>query len=111
MVDDNSRINLRQKPYQVANFGEGIEASYMELTYMQHFEHMLLERQIDWSWVERAITGPDKIKEPGDDTRHSLRRITEHGDRWVRVVVNMSAQPPRAITVFFDRRSRDLTCD
>ena len=24
MVDDNSRINLRQKPYQVANFGEGI---------------------------------------------------------------------------------------
>ena len=25
MVDDNSRINLRQKPYQVANFGEGID--------------------------------------------------------------------------------------
>jgi hypothetical protein len=25
VVDDNSRINLRQKPYQVANFGEGIE--------------------------------------------------------------------------------------
>ena len=24
MVDDNSRINLRQKPYQAANFGEGI---------------------------------------------------------------------------------------
>jgi hypothetical protein len=25
VVDDNSRINLRQKPYQVTNFGEGIE--------------------------------------------------------------------------------------
>ena len=34
MVDDNSRINLRQKPYQDANFGEGIDLherySYVE---------------------------------------------------------------------------------
>jgi Domain of unknown function (DUF4258) len=49
----------------------------MELTYTRHFEHMLLERQIDWSWVERAITEPDKIEEPEDGTRHYLRRITE----------------------------------
>jgi hypothetical protein len=75
------------------------------------FEHMLLERQINWSWIGHAITEPEKIEEPGDGTRHYLRRITEHGDLWLRVVVDMSAQPPRAITVFFDRRLRNLTCD
>lgn len=31
-----------------------------------------MERHIDWSWVERAITEPDKIEEPGDGTRHYL---------------------------------------
>jgi hypothetical protein len=82
----------------------------MELTYTQHFEHMLIERQIDWSWVERVINEPEKTEEPGDGTRHYLRRITERGERWLRVVVNMSTQPPRAITVFFDRRLRNPTC-
>ena len=82
----------------------------MELTYTQHFEDMLLERQIDRSWVERAISEPERIEEPGDGTRHYLRRITERGERWLRVIVNVSVQPPRAITVFFDRRLRDHTC-
>ena len=82
----------------------------MELTYTQHFEQMLLERQIDWSWVERVISEPEKIEEPGDGTRHYLRRIAERGERWLRVIVNISAQPPRAITVFFDRRLRDPIC-
>jgi hypothetical protein len=82
----------------------------MELTYTQHFEDMLLERQIDRSWVERAISEPESIEEPGDGTRHYLHRITERGERWLRVIVNVSAQPPRAVTVFFDRRLRDHTC-
>jgi Domain of unknown function (DUF4258) len=78
----------------------------MELTYTQHFEDMLLERQIDRSWVERAISEPESIEERGDGTRHYLRRITEGGERWLRVIVNVSAQPPRAVTVSFDRRLR-----
>jgi hypothetical protein len=28
VVDDNSTIDRRQKPYQVANFGEGIEVRF-----------------------------------------------------------------------------------
>jgi len=82
----------------------------MELTYTQHFEDMLLERQIDRSWVERTISEPERIEEPEDGTRHYLCRITERGERWLRVIVNVSAQPPRAVTVFFDRRLRDQTC-
>jgi hypothetical protein len=82
----------------------------MQLTYTQHFEDMLLGRQIDMSWVERAIPEPESMEEPEDGTRHYLRRITERGERWLRVIVNMSAQPARAVTVFFDRRLRGHTC-
>ncbi len=82
----------------------------MELTYTQHFEDMLLERQIDRSWVEHAISEPEHIEEPGDGTKHYLRRITERGERWLRVIVNVSVQPSRAVTVFFDQRLGDQTC-
>ena len=82
----------------------------MELTYTQHFEDMLLERQIDRSWVERAVSELESLEEPGDGTRHYLRRIAERGERWLRVIVNVAVQPPRAVTVFFDRRLRDYTC-
>jgi Domain of unknown function (DUF4258) len=81
----------------------------MELTHTQHFEDMLLERQIDRSWVERAISEPGRIEGPGDGTRHYLHRITERGERWLCVIVNVSVQPPRAVTVF-DPRLRDHIC-
>jgi hypothetical protein len=82
----------------------------MELTYTQHFEDMLLERQIDRSWVERVVSEPEHIEEPGDGTRHYLRRITERGERWLRAIVNVSAQPPCVVIIFFDRRLIDHTC-
>jgi len=66
--------------------------------------------EADWSWIKLVITEPDRIEEPGEGTRHYLRRITERGERWLRVVVNVLVQPPRAITVFFDRRLRNTTC-
>jgi uncharacterized protein YuzE len=70
------------------------------LTYTQHLEDMLLERQIERSWVEHAISEPESMEELGDGTRHYLRRVIERGERWLRVIVNVSAQPPRAVTVF-----------
>jgi uncharacterized protein YuzE len=45
-----------------------------------------------------------------DGTQHSLRRITERGERRLRVIGNVSMQPSRAITGFFDWRLRDQTC-
>jgi len=39
-----------------------------------------------------------------DGTRHYLRLIEEFGDRWLRVVVNVRANPPTGVTVFFHRR-------
>ena len=51
---------------------------------------------------------PEKVEEHEDDgTRHFLRRIEDHGNRWLRVVINTQVQPNRAVTAFFDRRLKD----
>ena len=65
---------------------------------------MLKERAIHPSWVEKTITAPEKIEDQSDGTRHFLARIAAHGDRWLRVVVNVQAEPNKAVTTFFDRR-------
>jgi hypothetical protein len=71
-----------------------------------HLGDMLKERHIDRDWVQRAIDGPDEIEEHDDGTRHYLKRIPEFGNRWLRVIVNVMKQPPKGVTVFFDRRLR-----
>jgi hypothetical protein len=73
----------------------------------KHFRDMLEERGINPSWVERTITTPEEVEDHDDDTRHFLKRIEEHGNRWLRVVVNIRTQPHKAVTAFFDRRMRD----
>ncbi len=69
-----------------------------------HFRDMLREREIAERWVEAALTTPDLTEDHDDGTRHYLKKIPEFGNRWLRVVVNIRANPNRAATVFFDRR-------
>ena len=69
-----------------------------------HFLAMLAERAIEEEWIEQALLAPDRIDNRGDGTRHYLKQIPERDHRWLRVVVNMATQPPRAVTAFFDRR-------
>jgi acyl-CoA thioesterase len=76
----------------------------MEFT--KHFKSMLKERSIQQQWVERAINEPEEVEEHEDGTRHFLRSMEEHGNRWLRVVINIQVQPNRAVTAFFDRRLR-----
>jgi uncharacterized protein YPO0396 len=70
----------------------------MEFT--KHFKNMLEERSIRQQWVERAIHEPEEVEEHEDGTRHFLRRMEEHGNRWLRVVINIQAQPHRAVQHF-----------
>jgi hypothetical protein len=69
-----------------------------------HFADMLTERSIPREWVDRAVVSPDKTEDREDGTRHYLKMIEEHGNRWLRVVVNIQATPQQGVTVFFDRR-------
>ena len=55
----------------------------------------------------KALSEAEKIEEYEDGTRHFLRRIEEHGNRWLRVVINIQVQPNRSVTAFFDRRLKD----
>jgi len=76
----------------------------MEFT--KHFRNMLEERSIRKEWADKCVNEPEKIEDHEDGSRHFLRRIEEHGNRWHRVVVNIQIQPNRAVTAFFDRRLR-----
>jgi hypothetical protein len=72
----------------------------------RHFAEMLREREIDRGWVEQTLRKPERTEQREDGTRHYIRQIPEHGHRWLRVVVNVSVRPERAVTAFFDRRLR-----
>ena len=50
---------------------------------------MLKERAIDRFWVEQTMSEPEKVENTPEGTRHFLRRIPEHGNRWLRVIVNI----------------------
>ena len=69
-----------------------------------HFGDMLKERGIQREWVDIAVLQPDKTEDHADGTRHYIRRIPEFGNRWLRVIVNVTSDPEKRITAFFDRR-------
>jgi len=77
-----------------------------ELQYTRHFKAMLKERSIPMSLVTRTLTKPEKLEERADSTKHFLRRIPKRKNRWLRVIVNITVIPNKAVTAFFDRRLR-----
>jgi len=75
----------------------------------KHFQEMLRERNIQPEWADAAVLDPDRVEQQPDGTQHFVKQIAEHGDRWLRVVVNPDKQPPARVTAFFDRRLRRET--
>lgn len=69
---------------------------------------MLRERGILRPWIDLAIEEPEWTEDRADGTRHFARRVPEHGNRWLRVIVNLEADPPLRVTAFFDRRLKEL---
>jgi hypothetical protein len=74
-----------------------------ELT--QHARTVLAARGIPVEWLERALGEPElKLPDPVDATlERRYRKIPEHGDRVLRVVVNTTVVPERVVSVYFDR--------
>jgi len=71
-----------------------------------HFEDMLRERGIKHQWVDRAVQSPDMVEDQDDGTRHFIKQIPEFGNRWLRVIVNVTVSPEKRVTAFFNRRLR-----
>ena len=78
----------------------------MEIEYTRHFEDMMKERAIRQDWIDKCLKSSEKIEDHKDGTRHFLIRIEEHGNRWLRVVIDVTVEPNKAITSFFDRRMK-----
>jgi len=73
------------------------------MKYTRHFEDMMAERSIQPKWIEQTLNKPDKVENKPDGTRHFLKQIPEYGNRWLRIIVNVTCEPNKAVTVFFDR--------
>lgn len=77
----------------------------MEYELSHHARDVLVERHIPVEWLERALREPElKRPDPTDATlERRYRKIPEHEDRVLRVVVNTTVAPERVVSVYFDR--------
>ena len=76
-----------------------------------HAADVIAEREIETTWVVRVLAKPERTEVDRLDPAltHALGRIAERDDRVLRVVYNASVDPPRIVTVYFDRRQRGKT--
>jgi hypothetical protein len=70
----------------------------------RHFKEMLKERAIDEKRVKNVLDAPDKIEPHEDGTMHYIKKISENGNRYLRVIINEMVIPAKGVTAFFDRR-------
>jgi Domain of unknown function (DUF4258) len=77
----------------------------------EHASAVLAEREIETTWVVRVLAKPERTEPDRSDPAltHALGPITERDDRVLRVVYNASVEPPRIVTVYFDRWQRGET--
>lgn len=78
----------------------------MEYVLTEHARDALKKREIQVSWMERALIQPEQIEIDSIDPNleHRLACIPDFGNRVLRVIINKQETPLRVITVFFDRR-------
>ncbi len=71
----------------------------------QHARTVLEERAIPVEWLERTLRTPELTRsDPVDPTlERRYRRIPEHENRVLRVVVDTTVVPERVVSVYFDR--------
>jgi hypothetical protein len=75
-------------------------------TLTNHAQFQIQLRNIQESWIESTLNIPDQTILLADEhgNTHYLKKITEFGDRFLRIVVNPQVEPNRIVTLFFDRR-------
>lgn len=80
------------------------------MTYVltEHARRALEEREIQTAWLELTRAGPElALPDPQDvAVERRFRRIPEFGGRVLRVAVNTMVEPPRIVSVFFDRQMK-----
>lgn len=79
-------------------------------TLSDHAIDVMRERHIDHAWIEAVLTRPARTEEdPRDETlRHALGLIADRDGRVPRVIYNAYRDPWHVVTMFFDRRMRNI---
>lgn len=80
----------------------------MKYEMTHHARKVLEERGIPVEWMERAFSAPERILPDPEDAQveRRFRCIPEFGDRVLRVAVNVTVDPERIVSVFFDRNMK-----
>ena len=78
------------------------------IRYTRHAETVLIERDLEKSWVERTVYQPEwRTNEPRDSSaERRYRSVPERDGRVLRVICVENAIEIRIISVFLDRRAR-----
>jgi hypothetical protein len=68
----------------------------------------MARRGIRQEWLERVLASPEWRESDAvdSDLEHRLSTITDFGNRVLRVIVNVTVQPERVVTLYFDRKMR-----
>ena len=79
----------------------------MELSFSEHAEQVMEEREISIEWIQSVLDEPALRVPDGRDQEVELffRRIPAYGNRVLRVVVNTNVAPWKVVSVFFDRNA------
>ena len=78
------------------------------LHFTAHAQTVILERQLEWAWIEHPVRDPDwrETDPSGPPTERRFRRIPECTGRVLRVICLESEEEIRIITAFLDRKAR-----
>ena len=79
-----------------------------DFQFTNHAINMVSERNIQDEWISAALNQPDKIEFINNEELHYIKQIKENGNRFLKIVVNPFSQPKRIITIFFDRRIKEI---
>ena len=78
----------------------------MNFELSRHTHDVLRERRILEEWVWVTLEKPDWQRTDDDNNIHYFKKIVEHEERILHVIVNPRVSPKKVVTVFFDRRAR-----
>ncbi len=83
-------------------------AEHSDYELSEHALIMIREREISIEWIEKVFYNPDITENDRNDTAllHALGKISEHGDRVLRVIYNDVIKPRKIVTVYFDRKMK-----
>lgn len=76
------------------------------VTFTQHAEAVIIQRQLRREWAERVARDPEWVEHETNELERRFAAVPEKEGRFLRVVCLETSAEIRIITVFLDRNAR-----